>query len=73
MREPRQTLTQLREQKYGAGKPRHVETHEKVAAAADTTAKATRVVAGAAVAGAFVAAPTGLTAVGVSLGLSMPH
>ena len=44
-------------------------THEKLADAADAASKATRVVAGAAAAGAFVAAPTGLTAIGVSLGL----
>lgn len=43
--------------------------HEKIADHADTLAKASRVAGTVAVAGAFVAAPTGLTAAGVALGL----
>jgi hypothetical protein len=43
--------------------------HETIAEHADTTAKATRVAAAVAVAGATVAAPTGLGAVGVALGV----
>ena len=43
--------------------------HNTIAEHADTTAKATRVAAAVAVAGATVAAPTGLGAVGVALGL----
>jgi hypothetical protein len=47
--------------------------HEKIADHADSVAKATKVAAGVAVAGAVVAAPTGLTAFGVALGvLSAP-
>lgn len=43
--------------------------HEKIADHADTLAKASKVAGTVAVAGAFVAAPTGLTAAGVALGL----
>ena len=43
--------------------------HEKIADHTDSLAKATRVAGTIAVAGAFVAAPTGLTAAGVALGL----
>ena len=47
--------------------------HEKISDHADTIAKATKVAAGISVAGAVVAAPTGLTALGVTLGvLSAP-
>lgn len=42
--------------------------HAEFADHADTAAKATRVIAAAAVVGASVAAPTGLTAIGVALG-----
>ncbi|MDP3204963.1 MAG: hypothetical protein Q8M80_12925 [Hydrogenophaga sp.] len=45
------------------------ESHEEIADHADTVAKATRVAAAVAVTGAAVAAPTGLTAVGVALGV----
>lgn len=44
--------------------------HKKVAETAGDVAKASRVVAGIAVGGAAVAAPTGLSAVGVALGLT---
>jgi hypothetical protein len=44
-------------------------SYKTIAEHADTTAKATRVAAAVAVAGATVAAPTGLGAVGVALGL----
>jgi hypothetical protein len=43
--------------------------HAQIADHADSLAKATRVAAGVAVVGAAVAAPTGLTAVGVAVGL----
>lgn len=43
--------------------------HERVSALADTAAKATRVAAAVGVVGAGVAAPTGLSAVAVSVGL----
>jgi hypothetical protein len=43
--------------------------HEQIADHADTVAKTARVAAGVAVAGAAVAAPTGLAAVGVAVGL----
>lgn len=43
--------------------------HEQIADHADTLAKASKVAGTVAVAGAFVAAPTGLTAAGVALGL----
>ena len=43
--------------------------HEKIADHADTMAKGARVAAGVAVVGAVVAAPSGLTAVGVWLGV----
>ncbi len=45
------------------------QSHEEIADHADTVAKATRVAAGVAVTGAAIAAPTGLTAVGVALGV----
>lgn len=45
------------------------ESHEEIADHADTVAKATRVAAAVAVTGAAIAAPTGLTAVGVALGV----
>ena len=44
-------------------------SHEKIADHADTLAKGTRVAAGVAVVGAAVAAPTGITAMGVWLGV----
>jgi hypothetical protein len=70
MTERKQSLAEIREQKYVSRKQtKHAETHEKLADAADTAVKTTRVVAAAAVAGAAVATPTGLTAVGVTLGL----
>ncbi len=43
--------------------------HEKIADKADTVAKATKVAAAVAGAGASIAAPTGITAIGVSLGV----
>lgn len=43
--------------------------HEKIADYTDTAAKTTRVAAGVAVVGASVAAPTGLTAIGVAAGI----
>lgn len=43
--------------------------HENIADHADSIAKGAKVAAGLAVAGAVVAAPTGLTAVGVAVGL----
>ena len=43
--------------------------HEIIADVADSAAKASRIVAATAVAGAWVAAPTGLSAVGVTLGI----
>lgn len=43
--------------------------HEKIADHADSVAKGAKVAAGLTVAGALVAAPTGLTAVGVAVGL----
>lgn len=43
--------------------------HKEVAEYVDTVSKALRVTAGVSVAGAYIAAPTGLTAVGVSLGI----
>ena len=46
-----------------------IQKHEKVAEAADTAAKATRVIATAATFGALVAAPTGLSAIGVAVGV----
>lgn len=45
-------------------------THAKLAEVSGDIAKGTRVIAGVAAAGAAVAAPTGLTAVGVALGLT---
>lgn len=70
MTERKQTLAEVREQKYGAINPtRTVEPHETIGEVADTAAKATRVVATVAVAGAAIAAPTGLTAVGVAIGV----
>ena len=44
-------------------------THEKIGDLTDTAAKTTRIAAVLTVAGASVAAPTGLGALGVSLGL----
>lgn len=70
MTERKKNLAEVREAKYGNRTvTKSGGAHEKVAEAADTAAKATRVVAAVAVAGAAVAAPTGITAVGVSLGL----
>jgi hypothetical protein len=69
MQDRKLTIAELREKKYGIYRHQGATTHEKLVDVADTAAKATRVVAVAATAGAFVAAPTGLTAVGVSLGL----
>ena len=46
------------------------EEHEAVAEHADIVAKTTRVVAGVATAGAVVAAPTGLSAIGVAAGIA---
>lgn len=43
--------------------------YEKIVDVADSAAKASRIVAVTAVAGAWVAAPTGLSAVGVALGV----
>ncbi len=43
--------------------------HREIADGADTVAKATKVAAGIAIAGAAVSAPTGLAAVGVALGM----
>lgn len=43
--------------------------HQEVAGFSDTVSKALRVTAGLSAAGAYIAAPTGLTAVGVSLGI----
>lgn len=45
------------------------EKHATIADHADSVAKATRVAAGVAVVGAAVTAPTGLTAIGVTLGV----
>lgn len=44
-------------------------SHEEIAEQADTAAKATRIAAALAVAGTSVAAPSGLSAVGVALGV----
>ena len=44
-------------------------THEKIVALTDTVAKTTRIAAVLTIAGASIAAPTGLGAVGISLGL----
>ena len=56
-----------------AGVRRVEERHEQIADHADSVAKATRVAAGVAVAGAAVAAPTGIAAIGVAAGvLSAP-
>lgn len=46
------------------------ENHEKIAAKIEDVSMATTVIAGVAAAGAAIAAPTGLTAVGVWLGIT---
>lgn len=43
--------------------------HEQISDHADSITKATKVAAGVAIAGAAIAAPTGLTAVGVAIGI----
>lgn len=66
-----QKFTDFREGKYGADKPNSMSQidHKQLADAADSAAKLTRVVATIAIAGAAVFAPTGLSVVGIALGL----